>query len=167
MDGPVVKAAKAALDQNDVELILPFVPESAEEEVRSAFDKTMAARREGPVAQEVGDRYFFDTVVRLHRAGEGAPFTGVKPAGGDFGPVIPLAEEAIATGSIDNLDTFLSAQLHRQLQSRLERIRALAGGKTTAERREYTEAMLGLQVYSHHLFKNMQWNPHEAEHHSA
>ncbi|MGB8504331.1 hypothetical protein [Mycobacterium sp.] len=39
---------------------------------------------------------------------------------------------------------------------------ALANGVTTAERREYTEAVLGLQMYNHHLY-NMRRNPHEAE----
>jgi hypothetical protein len=33
--------------------------------------------------------------TRLHRPGEGAPYTGLKPAGQDFGPVIPAAEHAI------------------------------------------------------------------------
>lgn len=40
---------------------------------------------------------------------------------------------------------------------------ALANGVTTAERREYTEAVLGLQMYNHHLYKSMRRNPHEAE----
>ncbi|MDM7490660.1 DUF6448 family protein [Rhodococcus sp. CSLK01-03] len=164
MDGPVVKAAEAALGDDNVELILPFVPLEAEDEVRTAFERATAARAEGPIAHEVADLYFFDTVVRLHRAGEGASFTGVKPAGGDVGPVIPLAERAIETGSIEKLHAFLSAELHRQLQSRLERIVALTDAVTTAERREYTEAMLGFQVYSHHLYKSMHRDPHEGGH---
>ncbi|ETT26673.1 hypothetical protein RAJCM14343_5014 [Rhodococcus aetherivorans] len=164
MDGPVVKAAEAALGDDNVELILPFVPADAEDEVRTAFERATAARAEGPIAHEVADLYFFDTVVRLHRAGEGAPFTGVKPAGGDVGPVIPLAEDAIETGSVEKLHAFLSAELHRQLQSRLDLIVALTDAVTTAERREYTEAMLGLQVYSHHLYKSMHRDPHEGGH---
>ena len=94
--------------------------------------------------------------VRVH------PFTGLKPAGLDVGPVIPLARaEAIEKRSIDDLYAFLSAELQRQLQTRLDPIGALSGGVTTAERREYVEAVLGLQVYSHHLYKFMRHNPHE------
>lgn len=165
LDGPVVRAAHAALKDGDVELILPFVPESAEEEVRMAFDRTRAAQAEGGhFTHEVADLYFFDTVVRLHRTGEGAAFTGLKPAGLDVGPVIPLAEEAIESRSIHKLHAFLSAELQRQLQARLDRIDALSDGVTTAERREHVEAVLGLQVYSHHLYKVMQRDPHEGQH---
>lgn len=165
LDGPVVRAAHAALKDGDVELILPFVPESAEEEVRMAFDRTRAAQAEGGhFTHEVADLYFFDTVVRLHRAGEGAPFTGLKPAGLDVGPVIPLAEEAIESRSIRKLHAFLSGELQRQLQARLDRIDALSDGVTTAARREHVEAVLGLQVYSHHLYKVMQRDPHEGQH---
>jgi hypothetical protein len=55
----------------------------------------MKARHEGPASREVADRHFFETVVRLHRAGEGAPYTGLKPAGLDVGPVIPVAEHGL------------------------------------------------------------------------
>jgi tetratricopeptide (TPR) repeat protein len=37
-------------------------------------------------------------VVRIHRAGEGAPYTGLKPAGLSEGPIIPIAEKAIEIG---------------------------------------------------------------------
>jgi len=163
LDGPVVAAARAALADGDVELVLPFVRESSEEEVREAFDRTRAAQAEGGhFTHEVADLYFFDTVVRLHRAGEGVPFTGLKPARLDVGPVIPLAEQAIEKRSTDDLYAFLAEELRRQLQARLERIDALSAGVTTAERREYVEAMLGLQVYSHHLYQFMRRNPHES-----
>lgn len=92
MDGPVVTAARKALDANDVTLALAYVPESGEAEVRAAFDKVQKARKAGPEAREVADLYFFETVVRVHRAGEGAAYTGLKPAGLDEGPVIPIAE---------------------------------------------------------------------------
>ena len=89
LDGPVVAAARQALDAGDVHLILPFVHLEGAEEVRDAFDKTMKARAMGAEARDVADRWFFETAVRVHRAGEGAPFTGLKPAGLDVGPVIP------------------------------------------------------------------------------
>lgn len=162
LDGPVVSAAKAALTDVNVELVLPFVPESAEDEVREAFERTRAAQAEGGhYTHEVADLYFFDTVVRLHRAGEGAPFTGLKPAGLDVGPVIPLAEHAIEKRSIGDLHAFLSAELLHQLQTRVDRIDALSAAVTTADRRRHVEAVLGLQVYSHHLYQAMTRNPHE------
>jgi hypothetical protein len=69
----VVKAAARALEENDAALILPYVPREGEDEVRTVFAKTMALRGEGPDARDLADRHFFETVVRIHRAGEGEP----------------------------------------------------------------------------------------------
>ena len=101
LDGPVVTAARRALEADDVDLVLPYVPEEGEEEVRGMFARVRLARAGGGPARDVADHLFFETVVRLHRAGEGAPYTGLKPSGLDVGPVIPLAEEAVGTGSAD------------------------------------------------------------------
>ena len=100
MDGPVVKAARRALELGNVNLILPSVPKRGEAEVIRAFDKVTQMRQDGALTREVADLYFFETVARVHRAGEGAPYTGLKPAGLDVGPVIPLAEKAIETGNV-------------------------------------------------------------------
>jgi hypothetical protein len=96
------------------------VPESGEAEVKSAFEKVLRARKAGPAAREVADLYFFETVVRVHRAGEGAPYTGLKPAGMDEGPVIPVAEKAIETGSPDALIKTLCDTLRQEVQHRFE-----------------------------------------------
>lgn len=88
MDGPVVKAAQKALRTGNINLVLIWVGKGDEVEVREAFRKTAAVRRQSPQARELADRYFFGTLVRLHRAGEGEPFTGLKPARRDLGPVI-------------------------------------------------------------------------------
>jgi hypothetical protein len=69
LDGPVVTAARAALAANDVDRVLPYVRVDGETEVREAFDRAMRARALGVDAQEVADRWFFETVVRIHRAG--------------------------------------------------------------------------------------------------
>jgi hypothetical protein len=80
-----VLAALGALEADDVELVLPYVRQNAEEEVRRAFELVSAARGQGSEAREVADRFFFETVVRIHRAGEGAPFAGVKRPGSRSG----------------------------------------------------------------------------------
>ena len=67
LDGPVVAAARLALDADDVALVLPYVPEEAEAEVRAVFDQVTDARVLGGQARAVADRHFFETAVRLHR----------------------------------------------------------------------------------------------------
>lgn len=87
-DGPVVRAAALAIATGSVDKVLPYVPAEGEAEVRAAYEKTMAARACGDRAAEVADERFFETVVRIHRAGEGAAFTGLKPAGLCHGAVV-------------------------------------------------------------------------------
>ncbi|TAM81454.1 MAG: hypothetical protein EPN47_11890 [Acidobacteria bacterium] len=108
MDGPVVMAAQRALERGDVNTILIWVQKKDEGEVRQAFEKTLAVRKLGPEAKSLADMYFFETVVRLHRAGEGAPYTGLKPAGRDLGPAIPAADKALESGSVEQLVKLLT-----------------------------------------------------------
>jgi len=167
LDGPVVKAAMRALQAEDVDLVLPYVKAEDEDEIGTAFARALKARRD-PDAREVADLYFFETVVRVHRRGEGAPYTGLKPAGLDVGPVIPVAERAIETGSADELVALLTDTLHHQIKERFDHVMALEGHAIgpVPEAREYVEAMLGLQVWSHGLYLAMHAGPHgEAEEH--
>jgi hypothetical protein len=108
MDGPVVKAAQKALETGNVNLVLIWVQKTDEVEIRKAFDQTMAVRKLSPEAKALADRYFFETLVRLHRAGEGAPYTGLKAAGRDLGPAIPAADQALEAGSVEPLLKLLS-----------------------------------------------------------
>jgi hypothetical protein len=168
LDGPVVTAARQALEAGDVDLVLPFVPETGEGEVRAVFDDVLKVRGSDDHAREVADRLFFETVVRIHRAGEGAPFTGLKPAGADVGPVIPLAERSIASRSPGPVLDFLTGVLHDQLEHRLEEVDALAATKdrSVSDGRAWVEAMLGFQVYSHNLFQALH-APAHGEHGDA
>lgn len=162
LDGPVVTAARHALDADDVARVLPYVPEEAEAEVRSAFDRVRNARMLGDDARDVADRYFFETVVRLHRAGEGAPYTGLRPAGASHGPVIPLAERAVLTGSASPVVEFLTRELTEEVERRLARVHSLAAARerSLADARRYVEAMLGFEVYCHHLYTAVQAPAH-------
>jgi hypothetical protein len=101
LDGPVVKAAQAALESGNVNLVLIWVQKNDEAEIRKAFEQTLAVRKLSPEAKGLADRYFFETLVRIHRAGEGAAYTGLKPAGRDLGPAIPAADKALEDGSVE------------------------------------------------------------------
>jgi hypothetical protein len=103
LDGPVVATAKAALEKKDVTSVLKWVKKEDEKEIREAFKKTLAVRDKGAEAKELEDMYFFETLVRVHRAGEGAPYTGLKPAGTDLGPAVAGADKALENGSVDAL----------------------------------------------------------------
>ena len=168
LDGPVVRAAQLALANGEVALILPYVPAAAEDEIVAAFDLAVAVRTLTPEANELADTAFFETVVRVHRAGEGAPYTGLKPAGLDVGPVIPVAERAIAAGTPDELAALLCGLVEQEVEQRFDRMLALEPPNgDVAAHRAHVDAMLGLQVWAHSLYLAIRARPHKHGEHSV
>lgn len=122
VDGPVVTTAKLALKSGDVTPLLKWVRPQDEEQIRAAFARTLKVRTLGPEAQELADTYFFETLVRVHRSGEGEPFTGLKPAGTEVEPGIALADKALETGSADALVGQITNEVGRNIRQRLARV---------------------------------------------
>jgi hypothetical protein len=120
--GPVVTAARAALDAGDPTLVYHWVRAEDEPAVKAAFDHTMAVRRLGPDAKALADRYFFETVVRIHRAGEGAPYTGLSDD--DPEPIIAATDRALQRGSTDELEGMLVTAVKSGLAERFAAARA-------------------------------------------
>jgi hypothetical protein len=118
IDGPVAKAAQKALDTGNVNLALPYAPTAAEAEIKAAFTQSLKVRGLGPDARALADRTFVETTVRLHRAGEGAAYTGLKPAGIDHGPAIPAAERAVDTSTLAPAKALLVEELEHGLHAR-------------------------------------------------
>jgi hypothetical protein len=122
VDGPVAKAALAALETGNVNLALPYAPATAEGEIKAAFAQSLKVRGLGPKAKALADRSFIETAVRLHRAGEGAAYAGLKPAGIDHGPAIPAAERAVETRSLAPVKALLVEELEHGLHARLAHV---------------------------------------------
>jgi hypothetical protein len=98
IDGPVVNDARIAIEYNDITPVLKWINKEDEAELRSVFEKTMRVRQAGGETQEMADRLFFETLVRLHRASEGAPYTGLKPAGTPVAEYVTLSDNALEYG---------------------------------------------------------------------
>ena len=140
-DGPVVKAGQQALAAGDVNLALIWIQKGDEPEVRSAFQRALEVRRYGSEAQKLADQFFLETLVRVHRAGEGAPYTGLKPAGTDAGPAVPAGDKALETGDLKPVWKLLSDSAHQALHARFEEVqkaRTYAKGDLEAGRRFVT-----------------------------
>ncbi|MGC5326228.1 DUF6448 family protein [Brevibacillus sp. SYSU BS000544] len=166
VDGPVVTAAKKALDTGNVNYALPFVFKDGEGEVKAAFEKTMKARKEGPQVKELVDNWFYETVVRVHRLGEGADFTGLKPAGMDYGPALEAAEQAITKGSTDHVKELLLQTLEKEIDHRFMEVmekRKLASLNDVDASREYAEASLLFQKYIYQIYSDATAAPAHGE----
>ena len=121
LDGPVVGQARKALDTGNVNLVLGWVQQKDDAEIRNAFQKTVAVRKTNAAAKELADNYFFETLVRVHRAGEGAPYTGLKPAG-EIEPAIAAADKSIETGKLEPVAQLLAQRVEHGLHKEFEAV---------------------------------------------
>lgn len=149
LDGPVVVAAKAALAKGDVTPVLKWVAKDQEGQIKEAFQKTLTVRAKGPEAKDLADMYFFETLVRIHRAGEGAPYTGLKPAGTEINPAVQAADKALETGSADRLVKMISDAVAAGIRERFSKV-AEAGkyaDSSVGAGREFVEAYVQFVHY--------------------
>jgi hypothetical protein len=155
MDGPVVKAAILALEQKNVNLIIPWVPKSAEKELKEAFEKTLTNREINNDVKEIVDLWFFETAVRLHRLGEGKGFKGLKPAGLDWGPIVPKAEKAIEFENPNEVISFLKQTVEEKIKEKFQNAvnKKNFDINDTDKARNYVHKMLDFILFSHHLYK--------------
>jgi hypothetical protein len=149
LDGPVVSAARKALDNGDPNPVLVWVQPADEGQIRAAFQQATAVRKLGREAKQLADTWFFETLVRVHRAGEGAPYTGLKPAGRDLGAAIPAADKALETGDAKALQKMLSDAAAAGVRARFVQAMALKkfDKADLAAGRKYVEAYVAFIHY--------------------
>jgi hypothetical protein len=168
LDGPVVGDARIALDKEEVTPVLKWVQADDEREIREAFDRAVAVRKLGTEAQQLADIYFFETLVRVHRAGEGAPFTGLKPAGA-IEPSIAAADQALSNGSVDPLAKKIAEHAATGIRERFAR--ALAAKKhaneSVAAGREFVQAYVTYVHYVEGVVQAVHAEAHHGEEESA
>lgn len=148
LDGPVVITAKDALEKGDITPILKWVKKEDEAEIKDLFERTLIVRSKGKEAQELADMYFFETLVRIHRAGEGAPYTGLKP-GEVVDPAVALADKALANGSVDKLVDVLTKAMANGIRERFRNASKtqVHADESVAAGREFVEAYVSFTHY--------------------
>lgn len=164
LDGPVVADARAALAKGDVTPVLKWVKADAEQEVRALFAQALKVRKLDPVAQELADHYFFETLVRVHRAGEGAPYTGLKPAG-SVEPPIAMADQALAKGNVDDLAKKIASHTEAGIRERFQKALATQkhAGESVSAGREFVEAYVTYVHYVEGIVNAVHKAPHHGE----
>jgi len=146
LDGPVVQDARKAIEARDVTPVLKWVKPGDERVVRAAFQKLLASK---PKTTEAAEHKFFATLVKIHRAGEGAPFTGLKPAG-SVEPAVAEADKALASGSADALVKLVTEDVAAGIRKRYEQAASAYRHKdeSVGQGREFVEAYV---EYTHYV----------------
>lgn len=147
-NGPVIPEAKAALEKGDITPILKWVKKENETEIKSAFAKTIAVRGKSKEAKELADQYFLETLVRVHRAGEGAPYSGIKDEAID--PIIVMADKALANGSADEMARMISNHMAGVIREKFARVLEASKNKDKSVEagREFVDAYV---TYVHYV----------------
>ena len=150
MDGPLIKDAKIALGEGNVNYVLKWVQPEDETEIKEAFSLVMKVRKSGADAQLLADKYFFETVVRLHRSGEGVPFTGVKPSGTPIDEKVLAADKSIEKGNLSPLKDLVPKEMLPELQERFNKAMSLKNFdvNNVSAGREYIEAYVQFFKYA-------------------
>jgi len=154
LDGPVVSAARKALDTGNVNLVLVWVQKNDEAELRNAFQRTRNVRKAGGEAKELADLYFFETLVRVHRAGEGAAYTGLKPAG-TIEPPVAAADQAIENGELQGLAKVIFERTETGLHRQFDEVMAKKkyNPSDVAAGRAYASAYVEFVHYAERLYE--------------
>jgi hypothetical protein len=142
MDGPLIADAKKAISENNVNYVLKWVPTANEKEIREAFDLMMKVRVCSADAMVLAETYFFETLVRIHRAAEGEPFTGVKPSGIPIDEKVLAADKSIEAGNLSPLEGMVSNDDMPELTKRFDKVMSLKNFEVNNVEagREYIEA---------------------------
>lgn len=149
LDGPVIADARLALGQEDVTPVMKWVRSADEAEIRTAFAKAIAVRKLDNAARDLADSYFFETLVRIHRAGEGAPYTGLKSAGTVPAP-IAKADQSLAKGNVDDLARAIASHAESGVRERFQRALEMKkhAGDSVAAGRDFVAAYV---TYVHYV----------------
>ena len=122
MDGPVVADARKAIEKNNVNYVLKWVTPQNEKEIKEAFGLMNKVRPLSREARELSEKYFFETVVRLHRAGEGIPYSGIKPSGTPVNEKILAADRSIELGNLTPLEKLVPKENLPELNKRFKKV---------------------------------------------
>jgi hypothetical protein len=167
LDGPVVTDARAAIEKKDVTPVLKWIGSDAEPEVRAVFAKTLAVRGLSPEARELADRSFFETLVRVHRAREGEPYTGLKPVGTDPGPAVRAVDESLEKGTPDELVRLISERTSGGVRSGFIRVLEARrhAGESVEAGRAFTSAYAEFVQSVEELYRAAEKPAQRTEHH--
>lgn len=148
-DGPVIKDAIKALEKENVNFVKKWIEPQQEAEIIKLFNKTVSLKNKDAEIYSIVEKHFFETLVRYHRETEGAPYTGLKPAGSTE-PIIQMADTSIASSNVNTLLNNLGNHIQKVITEKYEKVAALSTVKdhSVAEGRAYVAAYVD---YTHTL----------------
>ncbi len=167
-DGPVIKDALMALEQNKVELVLKWVEPKYEKEITDKFKQTLKLKGKNKEINEILETSFLETLVRLHREGEGASYTGLKPVG-SMTKLVEMADNSLAKKEVNEVINIVTSHLKEVLQEKYTKAIELSKTKDNSVEEgrayvvayvEYTHTLEALEHILHGEISHSEGNGH-------
>ncbi len=161
-DGPVIQDALKALKSENVSYVMKWIEPKHEPAIANLFNKTVGLKNGDADIYSIVEKHFLETLVRLHREGEGAPYTGLKPAGSAT-PLVQMADNSIAKKDVETLLGKVANHIRNVITEKYEKVAALSKVKdnSVAEGRAYVAAYVD---YTHTLEAIERVLTHEGHH---
>ncbi|HPN32758.1 MAG TPA: DUF6448 family protein [bacterium] len=162
MEGPMIPEIQKALQDNNIIPVLKWVKEEKASEIKKIFEKTVRVSKAGGETKELAEMYFIETLVRIHRAGEGAPYTGIKE-GQPVDPAVIKGDKALEVGKVDELANLLSSKIKESIQNRFQKAYALKkdANKNVEIGRKYVEAYVDYIHFVENVHKLIKSSGHD------
>lgn len=160
INGPVADDAREALETKKFEVAAKWVGKEQEKKLRTVYEETLPVFQMGGKARNLAEQYFIETTIRLHRAAEGFPYTGVKPAS-PLPEDIAAAEKALDTGNLEPVSNLLASEMRTKLQDLFKQVREAKKHKqqSLSAGREWVDAYVRYVIYVHGLYQTIQAGP--------
>lgn len=162
-DGPVIQDAFKALEKENAVYVMKWIATEHEAEIKQLFDKTIDLKNGDTEIYSIVEKHFLETLVRYHRETEGAPYTGLKPAG-STAPIVQMADNSIANKDVKRLLTALDKHIKTVVQEKYDKVMKLEKVKdnSVTEGRAYVAAYVD---YTHTLEALETVLSHQSGHH--
>ncbi len=162
VNGPVAKSARQALKTGQFKPVAIWIGEEQEAALQDRFESSLKAYRAGGPGKKVAKSYFMSEAIRLHRAAEGMPFTGLKPAS-ELPIDLKLAEKARETGDVQPVVDLLSSELEQKVKkwfkTSREARRQWEQQQNVETGRKWADAYVKYIIYVHKLYQKIMAGP--------
>ena len=156
-NGPVMRAAKMALETGNANYILIWVPEESENTLKNLIEKTCCERSSRKNIQNLAINWYFQTVSRLKYANGWPHCPGMKSERSDEKPIVLMVERAIETGNIEEIIGVIPCthagdvrqRFHHVMDKRNYNVDNIADG------RAYVSSFIDLIVYLNNLYTSI------------